>query len=254
MPAKGATCRPNCSLAPSPPPGRGDERRGRRPGERRPQLPRSERHDGAGAGRRHRCTPATGELLARRRPERLRQDDAAGADLRPAATRRGLARVRARRADAPARSAAAVAGAPSTTRRWRCGSPACHAREARRRAEATVRRARHRGLPARGARASSPAACASGSPSCGRCCRASRCCASTSRSARSTRSPAAEMQEWLAGALAREPRTVVLVTHDVEEAILLADRVARALAQAGARARRARGGAGAAAAREPTPR
>src|SRR3954469_8456504 len=35
----------------------------------------------------------------------------------------------------------------------------------------------------------------------------------------------AEMQEWLAGALAREPRTAVLVTHDVEEAILLADRV-----------------------------
>jgi ABC-type nitrate/sulfonate/bicarbonate transport system ATPase subunit len=35
-----------------------------------------------------------------------------------------------------------------------------------------------------------------------------------------------EMQEWLAGALVREPRTVVLVTHDVEEAIVLADRVA----------------------------
>jgi ABC-type nitrate/sulfonate/bicarbonate transport system ATPase subunit len=34
-----------------------------------------------------------------------------------------------------------------------------------------------------------------------------------------------EMQEWLAGTLAREPRTVVLVTHDVEEAIVLADRV-----------------------------
>jgi NitT/TauT family transport system ATP-binding protein len=34
-----------------------------------------------------------------------------------------------------------------------------------------------------------------------------------------------EMQEWLARALAREPRTVVLVTHDVEEAVLLADRV-----------------------------
>ncbi len=35
-----------------------------------------------------------------------------------------------------------------------------------------------------------------------------------------------EMQNWLAGALLREPRTVVLVTHDVEEAIVLADRVA----------------------------
>jgi NitT/TauT family transport system ATP-binding protein len=34
-----------------------------------------------------------------------------------------------------------------------------------------------------------------------------------------------EMQGWLADALAREPRTVVLVTHDVEEAVVLADRV-----------------------------
>jgi ABC-type nitrate/sulfonate/bicarbonate transport system ATPase subunit len=41
----------------------------------------------------------------------------------------------------------------------------------------------------------------------------------------------AEMQEWLAAALEREEseigrRTVVLVTHDVEEAVMLADRVA----------------------------
>jgi ABC-type nitrate/sulfonate/bicarbonate transport system ATPase subunit len=35
-----------------------------------------------------------------------------------------------------------------------------------------------------------------------------------------------EMQAWLTGALVRAPRTVVLVTHDVEEAIVLGDRVA----------------------------
>jgi NitT/TauT family transport system ATP-binding protein len=34
-----------------------------------------------------------------------------------------------------------------------------------------------------------------------------------------------EMQTWLADALAAAPRTVLLVTHDVEEALLLADRV-----------------------------
>src|SRR5437764_8059368 len=34
-----------------------------------------------------------------------------------------------------------------------------------------------------------------------------------------------EMQAWLANALADEPRTVLLVTHDVEEACVLADRV-----------------------------
>jgi NitT/TauT family transport system ATP-binding protein len=34
-----------------------------------------------------------------------------------------------------------------------------------------------------------------------------------------------QMQRWLADALEREPRTVLLVTHDVEEAALLADRI-----------------------------
>ena len=36
----------------------------------------------------------------------------------------------------------------------------------------------------------------------------------------------AEMQEWLAEALGAGPRTVILVTHDVEEALYLSDRVA----------------------------
>jgi len=35
----------------------------------------------------------------------------------------------------------------------------------------------------------------------------------------------AEMQQWLARILDSEPRTVMLVTHDVEEAVLLGDRV-----------------------------
>ena len=35
----------------------------------------------------------------------------------------------------------------------------------------------------------------------------------------------AQLQRWLAGALVREPRTVILVTHDVEEAVVLADRI-----------------------------
>ena len=35
----------------------------------------------------------------------------------------------------------------------------------------------------------------------------------------------AELQQWLTNALAVEPRTVLLVTHDVEEALLLCERV-----------------------------
>jgi ABC-type nitrate/sulfonate/bicarbonate transport system ATPase subunit len=65
----------------------------------------------------------------------------------------------------------------------------------------------------------------------------------------------ADAQAWLAGVLAREPRTVLLVTHDVEEAAVLGDRVVvlsprpgRVVADIHVSAPRPPGGAG----REPT--
>ena len=74
-------------------------------------------------------------------------------------------------------------------------------------------------------RRSCRAGCASGSRSCGRCWPASRCWRSTSRSPRWTRSPAPRCRAGSDHVLTAEPRTVVLVTHDVEEAVLLGDRV-----------------------------
>ena len=62
-----------------------------------------------------------------------------------------------------------------------------------------------------------------------------------------------EMQDWLAGALAREPRTVLLVTHDVEEAAVLADRIVVLSPRPGPRRRRARGRARRARARATDP-
>ena len=34
-----------------------------------------------------------------------------------------------------------------------------------------------------------------------------------------------ELQDWLVDALAQEPRTVVMVSHDIEEALVVCDRV-----------------------------
>ena len=82
-------------------------------------------------------------------PERLRQDDAAGADLRPAGARRGHARVRAGGADAPARPAAAVA-----ERARQRGARAAHRRASRARRRA---RARRRCSPSSASTASSSA-------------------------------------------------------------------------------------------------
>ena len=52
-----------------------------------------------------------------------------------------------------------------------------------------------------------------------------------------------EMQGWLGHVLELEPRTVVLVTHDVEEAVVLADRVVVHVSPSRARGRRDRRGA-----------
>ena len=49
-----------------------------------------------------------------------------------------------------------------------------------------------------------------------------------------------EMQGWLSHVLAGEPRTVILVTHDVEEAVMVGDRVVVMSPRPGRRGRRDR--------------
>ena len=112
------------------------------------------------------------------------------------------------------------------------------AREARAAAHEHFAALRARGLRARAAARAVAAGCASASRSCARCSPGGPCSASTSRSARSTRSPARRCRRGSRRRWREEPRTVLLVTHDVEEAVLLADRIVLLSPRPGPRGRR----------------
>ena len=185
---------------------------------------------------------------------RLRQVDPAGAGLRPARAERRERRRRRRRGrrraprplrlHAPARSASPLVLGP---RQRRPGAAQPRPRQGRgpARSRGPVRALRPRRLRADGAgRALGRDAPAGRLPPHPRS-PASRCWPWTSPSPPLDAITRAEMQEWLAGALRADPRTVVLVSHDVEEALYLSDRVLVLSAAPGADRRRA-GGAGAA--------
>src|SRR5579884_2179525 len=163
----------------------GDGGRGARRG-RALRVPAASPRAGRGARRR---VADGGARRARhgRGAERLWQEHAARARLRAARARRGDRRRGARGAHAPARPAAPVAVGAGQRRAGAARGRRGPGGGARARA-AAVRPLRPGGL-----RAHAPAR--------------------------------EEMQDWLAGALAAEPRTVVLVTHDIEEAVVLGDRV-----------------------------
>ena len=203
MPAKGAKWPPNCSPAHRP--------------SREAIAPDAVALDGdvtpfrvppRGAGRCRRWTALSlrvgrGRAGRRRGAERLRQEHAARARVRPAAAGQRPPAMRARGPDAAARPAAAVAE--------RAGQRRARAAHRARAAPSRPARAPRRCSPSLAWTASSrpdltscPAACASAWPSCARCSRASRCCASTSPSARSTPSRAARCRPgWLRRARAR---------------------------------------------------
>ena len=127
-------------------------------------------------------------------------------------------------ADAPARRAAAVAERASTTRRSRGGS-----RVIRRRGRAAAAHEHFAAFGLEGFERSRPAALSGGMRqrvAFLRTLLAGRplLCLDEPFAALDALTRA-QAQAWLGEALAREPRTVLLVTHDVEEAVLLADRV-----------------------------
>ena len=177
------------------------------------------------APRRHRPRAARRRADGGGRSLRLRQVDPARADGRPPGARRGRGRAPRRlRLHAPARPAAALARRARQRRRWRSSARACSAPT---RAAPPSRCSSASAWPSSStpARRRCRAACASASPSCARCCRAGRCCCSTSPSARSTRSRARTCASGSPPRSPTDPRTVLLVTHDVEEAVFLADRI-----------------------------
>ena len=166
----------------------------------------------------------------------------------------GHGRRAAGRADAPARPAAAVA---ERARQRRAGAArrAAPARgAARARARPLFAALRPRGLRARAAARALAAACASASPSL-RTLLAGRAGAVPRRAVRRAGRADARADAGVAGrALRREPRTVLLVTHDVEEAVAPRRPRRRALAAARPGRRRPRGRPAAPAPRAPTPR
>ena len=176
--------------------------------------------------------------VARRRDRRhrrrlgLRQVHAAarsspGSTSRPRARCSSTARPsprRTRRSASSSRSRGCCPGSRSPTMSASV-SRICRAEARRERvgARAGARRPRRQGRCA--GRANCPAGRRSASRSRARWCRGRKCCCSTSRSPRSmpSRAPTCRIICSICGPT-RKP-TLVLVTHDVEEAVVLADRV-----------------------------